>query len=148
MKSIEGLHIIPLKKILNERGYLLEIQRNDDLHYRGFGQLYLTCTLPGVVKAWYRHQKQLDQITLVRGELAFVLYDGREDSPTYHNILEIILTDQEPVLIQTPPGIWHGFKALGNEPAQLLHLNSTAFDFEHTDEDRLPPDSQTIPYKW
>jgi hypothetical protein len=37
---------------------------------------------------------------------------------------------------------------LGSEPTYLLHLNSVAFKFEHTDEDRLPFDTLTIPYQW
>lgn len=148
VKSIEGVHIIPLKKVLNERGYLMEVQREDDLHYPGFGQAYITCTLPGVIKAWYRHHQQHDQAALIKGQLLMVLYDSREDSPSRHNLLKIMITEQEPLLVQIPPGIWHGFKALGLEPSYLLHLNSIAFDFEQTDEDRLPPDTVSIPHQW
>ena len=148
MSSIEGIKIIQLKKVANERGHLLEIQRNDDPLYPGFGQAYITCNLPGVIKAWYRHRKQFDQIALIKGGLTLVLFDSRDDSPTYQNIVEIAISDLVPALVQIPPGIWHGFKALGSEPTYLLHLNSVAFNFEQTDEDRLPSSSASIPYEW
>jgi len=148
MNSVEGIKFISLKKVANERGHLLEVQRKDDPFYPGFGQAYVTCTLPGVIKAWYRHKKQFDQVALIKGELILVCYDSRNDSPTYQNVLEIVISDRAPVLVQIPPGIWHGFKALGSEPTYLLHLNTAAFDFEHTDEDRLPASTFSVPYKW
>lgn len=148
MNSIEGVRIIPLKKVANERGHLLEVQRNDESHYPGFGQTYITCSLPGVIKAWYRHQKQVDQIALIKGQLVLALYDSREDSPTCNNLLQISIAEESPLLVQIPPGIWHGFKALGKDALYLLHLNSIAFDFDQTDEDRLPSDTASIPHEW
>jgi dTDP-4-dehydrorhamnose 3,5-epimerase len=148
MPAIEGVQIIPLKKVVNERGHLLEVQRADDPHYPGFGQAYVTCTLPGVIKAWYRHKAQTDQVAVIKGEVALVLYDSREASPTFRHLLEVTLGEQAPRLVRIPPGIWHGFKAAGDEPAYLLHLNSAAFNFAETDEERLPADSPAIPYRW
>jgi len=148
MEIIEGLKIIPLKKIVNQRGHLLEVQRNDDPFYPGFGQAYITCTLPGVVKAWYRHYQQLDQIALIKGELTLVFYDSRKDSQTFQNISEVVISEAAPALVQIPPRIWHGFKALGSDAAYLLHLNSAAFEFTHPDEDRLPSSTPSIPYEW
>ena len=148
MGTIEGAKVIPLKLVVNARGHLMEVQRADDDCYPGFGQAYVTCTLPGVVKAWYRHRKQFDQLALIKGELRLALYDAREDSTTRHNLFEVVVTQERPMLVQIPPGVWHGFKADGREPAYLLHLNSVAFNFEQTDEEQMPPDSPSIPYKW
>jgi dTDP-4-dehydrorhamnose 3,5-epimerase len=126
----------------------MEVQRLDDQFHPGFGQAYITCTLPGVVKAWYRHHQQCDQIALIKGELVLVLFDARKDSPTRDILMEIGITEERPMLVQIPPGVWHGFKALGCDATYLLHLNSVAFEFEHTDEDRLPTDTELIPYRW
>ncbi len=148
MKTIKDVQLISLKKVVNERGHLVEIQRADDAHYLGFGQTYVTATLPGIVKAWYRHHHQVDQLALIKGELLLALYDARDDSLTRGNLVEITITEQAPLLVQIPPGVWHGFKALGNEPAFLLHLNTVAYNFQHVDEDRLPSDTLSIPYEW
>jgi dTDP-4-dehydrorhamnose 3,5-epimerase len=140
--------ITPLAKRMNDRGHLMEVQRLDDSHFPGFGQAYVTCTLPGVIKAWYCHQHQLDQIAPVSGSARSVLYDARNHSPSYGQVLEVILSEAEPVLLRIPPGVWHGHKALGSDPAYLLHLNTIPYQFDNVDEERLEPDSLQIPYTW
>ena len=147
-RRLEGVVEVPLKKIVNERGHLMEVQRSDDNHYLGFGQAYITSTAPGIVKAWYRHSTQHDQITLIRGALHLVLYDTRENSKTCHLLQHIHLEEDNPLLVQIPPGIWHGFKAVAAEPTLLLHLNSVPFNFTNPDEDRLAADDSSIPYHW
>ncbi|MBI3861864.1 MAG: dTDP-4-dehydrorhamnose 3,5-epimerase family protein [Planctomycetia bacterium] len=146
--QIHDVLVVPLKKVVNERGHLLEVQRNDDCHFPGFGQVYLTATKPGVVKAWYRHHRQIDQIALAEGTLQLVLYDARDASPTCGMVQEILIDDNQPALVQIPTGIWHGFRAVGNEPALLLHLNTIPYSFEDTDEDRLPSAAPEIPFRW
>jgi len=148
ISTIHQTLVVPLKKVVTERGHLMEVQRSDDPHFPGFGQVYITATKPGVVKAWYRHHKQVDQIALVKGTLQLVLYDTREESPTYQMLQEIRITEDHPQLVQIPIGVWHGFQALGVEPAFLVHLNALPFDFQNTDEDRLAPDDPSIPYRW
>lgn len=142
------MKVIPLKKILNERGQLIEVQRNDDDHFLGFGQVYLTETKSGVVKAWYRHSKQTDQLAIIKGAALLVLYDTRESSPTYKSLQEIYLTETQPVLVQIPSGIWHGFMANTSETAFILHLNTTAWNPLNPDEERLCPDDSSIPFVW
>jgi|ADGO01.1.fsa_nt_gi dTDP-4-dehydrorhamnose 3,5-epimerase and related enzymes len=117
MEGIDGVRIVGLKKVVNERGHLMEVQREDDDHFIGFGQAYITCTLPGVIKAWYRHQRQLDQIALVRGSATLALFDSRPQSPSAGRTLEWILNDDSPALVQIPPGVWHGFQARGPRAA-------------------------------
>ena len=146
--KIYQVAVVPLKKLVNERGHLLEVQRNDDSHFPGFGQAYLTATNPGIVKAWYRHHRQTDQIALAQGTLRLALFDARETSPTQGQVQELIISEDQPALVQIPPGVWHGFQALGKSAACLLHLNTIPFSFQDTDEDRLPPTSTEIPFWW
>jgi dTDP-4-dehydrorhamnose 3,5-epimerase len=145
---IHQVSVVPLKKVVNERGHLLEIQRADDPHFPGFGQAYVTMTFPSVVKAWYRHHKQIDQIALASGSLLLVLFDDRPESPTSGLVQQIQINEQAPLLVQIPTGVWHGFQAIGNDPACLLHLNSAPIDLENKDEDRLPHDDTGIPFRW
>jgi dTDP-4-dehydrorhamnose 3,5-epimerase len=148
MEAIDGVRIVRLKRVVNARGHLTEVQRKDDEHYVGFGQAYVTCTLPGVTKAWYRHHQQIDQIALISGAATVVLFDDRPDSPSAGQTVQCALSDESPALVQIPPGVWHGFRAGGPAPLYLLHLNSIAQDAGDPDEDRLPPDSTAIPYVW
>lgn len=145
---IEGVHVTILKLLPNERGRLMEVQRSDDAFFPGFGQVYVTQSLNGVVKAWYRHRRQVDQIAVISGLVKLALYDDREASPTNGALNEIIFGELAPKLVQIPPGVWHGFKAIGSTDAFLLHLNSIPFDPNDPDEERLPTDHKSIPYHW
>jgi dTDP-4-dehydrorhamnose 3,5-epimerase len=145
---IDGVRVTALKLLPNERGRLMEVQRSDDPFFPGFGQVYVTQSLNGVVKAWYRHRQQVDQIAAITGLVKLVLYDDRSLSPTNGLLNEIILGELAPKLVQIPPGVWHGFKAIGPTDAFLLHLNSIAFDQNNPDEERLPMDDKSIPYHW
>lgn len=145
---IQDVKILPLKVVSNERGWLMEVQRRDDPSFPGFGQTYMTSTYPGIVKAWYRHHQQIDQIIVIAGSIKLVLYDTRENSLSCNSIDVLIVEATYPRLIQIPLGVWHGFQASGEETALLLHLNSQPFMFEKPDEDRLPPDSSSVPYSW
>jgi dTDP-4-dehydrorhamnose 3,5-epimerase len=108
----------------------------------------MTSTFPGVVKAWYRHHFQVDQLAPVTGLVKLVLYDDRRDSPTNSVVSEILLDEQAPKLVQIPTGVWHGFKTIGEHEAILLHVNSRPYAFDEVDEDRLPPDDPSIPHAW
>jgi dTDP-4-dehydrorhamnose 3,5-epimerase len=148
MQDIFQVVKVPLKKVINDRGHLMEVQRIDDVHFAGFGQVYITNTLPSVVKAWYRHHHQLDQLALVAGQVVLMLWDSRPSSPTFHTLQKIEISDVNPMLIQIPTGVWHGFKAIGNNAACLIHINTVPYDAENPDEDRLAPDSTLIPFSW
>lgn len=145
---ILGVKVTTLKLLPNERGRLMEIQRQDDPLFPGFGQAYITSTFPNVIKAWYKHSEQIDQIAVISGMLKLVLYDNRENSLTFGKVNTIFLGDLAPKLVQIEPKIWHGFQAIGEKEAFAIHLNSIAFKYDETDEERLPPDSELIPYKW
>jgi len=145
---IEGVKIKELKIILDERGWLMEILRNDDLLFKKFGQVYLTTAYPGVVKAWHMHKKQTDNFTCIYGMMKVVLYDSRENSPTYKEINEFFIGENNPVLISVPPLIYHGFKALGTRIAYFLSIPTEAYQPENPDEYRLPPNTDKIAYDW
>ena len=147
-EHLDGVRVQPLKLLPNARGRLMEVQRADDPGFPGFGQVYITSTYPGVIKAWYRHREQIDQLAAIKGLLKLVLFDDRAESPTKGRSEEIFLGELAPKLVQIPPGVWHGFQAVGPDECFVLHLNSRVFDAAQPDEDRLPPDSGDIPYRW
>ena len=146
--KIDGVEITQLKLLPNEKGRLMEVQRRDDTNFPGFGQIYLTQSYAGVIKAWYRHRVQIDQIATIIGLVKLVLYDDRKTSPTCGEVNEIMFGELMPRLVLIPPGVWHGFQAVGDTSAFLLHLNSEPFLTDAPDEERLDPYDPTIPYTW
>ena len=145
---IDGVKIKKLGVIPDERGYLMEILRNDDEIFTKFGQVYMTVAYPGVVKAWHYHKGQTDNFTIVSGMVKFVLYDGRDDSPTKGEISEFFIGDKNPLLIKIPQGVFHGFKAIGIEAAIAVNIPDKVYNRENPDEMRIDPYDNDIPYDW
>ena len=145
---IEGVKTKKLRVIPDERGWLMEILRSDDEIFDKFGQVYVTTAYPDVVKAWHYHKKQTDNFTCIKGMMKVALYDAREDSPNYKEVNEFFVGEKNPILISVPPGVYHGFKAIGTETAYFLSIPTLPYNYDEPDEYRLPPDTKEIPYDW
>ena len=144
-KSIKGVVLKNLRVIPDERGWLMEILRCDDPLFKKFGQLYLTTAYPGVVKAWHYHKKQTDNFTCIRGMMKVALYDARTESATYETLMELYVGEKNPVLISVPPGIFHGFKAIGTDTAYFLNVPTLSYNYEEPDEYRILPNTRIFP---
>lgn len=145
---IHGVKTKALKCIPDSRGRLTEILRCDDAIFKGFGQVYLTTVYPGVVKGWHYHKKQVDNFVCVSGMIKLVLYDNRKSSPTYKTIEEFFIGIHNPILIQIPPDVYHGFKAIGLEEALVINMPTLPYNHNKPDEYRLDPHTRKIPYDW
>ena len=148
MKMIDGVEIKQLKPIPDERGWLMEILRSDDKEFIKFGQVYVTTTYPGVIKAWHMHKKQWDFQVVIKGMAKIVLYDGRENSPTKGEINEFYAGEKNPILIKIPPEVWHGNKCVGEEMMILINIPTELYNYENPDEQRLPYNTPEIKYDW
>jgi len=145
---IKGVVTKQLKFIPDERGRLMEILRNDDDMFVKFGQVYLTTTYPGVVKAWHYHKKQDDLITCVKGMLKLVLYDSRERSPTKGEANEFFIGEYNSMVVKVPAMIYHGWKCISEEEAIVINVPTEVYDRNDPDEFRLDPHKNEIPYSW
>jgi len=145
---IDGVATKLLKCIPDERGRLMEILRNDEEIFTGFGQVYMTTTYPHVVKAWHYHKKQDDHITCIKGMLKLVLYDGRKKSPTFGEINEFFIGDYNRMLVKVPKMIYHGWKCVSEEEAIVINIPTEPYNRTKPDEYRLDPHINNIPYTW
>ena len=145
---IDGVRTKNLRVIPDERGRLMEILRCDDDLFEKFGQVYVTTVRPGVVKAWHYHKKQTDNIAAVDGMLKLVLYDAREGSATKGEIVELFIGDRNPMLVQVPPGVYHGFKGISDRETIVINSPTEPYDRESPDEFRIDPHDNDIPYDW
>jgi dTDP-4-dehydrorhamnose 3,5-epimerase len=145
---IEGAQIKRLKVIPDERGWLMEMMRDDDPFYKKFGQVYLSVVYPNVVKGWHYHRKQTDHFVFVKGMAKVVLYDGRDDSPTKGEVNEFFMGDRNPILLVIPPLVLHGMKGIGTEPAYLVNTPTEHYVYDDPDEFRVAPYSDEVPYDW
>lgn len=147
-QPIAGVKTKALRQIPDERGWLLEILRVDERElFEKFGQVYVSATYPGVVKAWHYHKVQTDNFTCVAGMVKLVLVDTREDSPTRGVVNEFFLGTLNPTLVQVPRLVYHGWKCVSLEPSLVVNLTTEPYNRSQPDEYRLDPHG-TLPYDW
>jgi len=145
---IHGVRTKTLRRIPDERGWLMEILRADDADlFERFGQVYVSATYPGVVKAWHFHKRQTDNFACIAGMVKLVLVDTREDSPTRGGVNEFFIGDQNPAIVQVPNLVYHGWKCIGSEPSLVINVPTETYKYDDPDEYRLEPHG-TLPYDW
>ncbi len=145
---IDGVKTKALRVIPDERGRVMEILRRDDELFQGFGQVYMTTTYPGVVKAWHKHEKQTDNIACLAGMIKMVVYDSRPGSPTRGEINQFYIGVHNPMLVQVPAGVYHGWMCVSEEEALIVNIPTEPYDRANPDEQRLDPHQNDIPYDW
>jgi len=143
---IDGVKVIPLKQIPDERGKVMHMLRNDSEHFKGFGEIYFSCVYPGAIKAWHIHKRMILNYAVPYGNIKLVLYDDRKKSPTRGKLQEIFLGPDNYHLVTIPPLIWNGFKGLGNTMSIVANCVSIPYDPEEIR--RLDPFDKHIPYDW
>ncbi len=151
---IAGVAIEPLQIFADDRGCFAELAR---LGRSGIAekmvsggdrriQVSLTLTYPGTIKAIHYHFQQTDLWVPISGMMQVFLYDLRRGSSTFGRINTLYVGRFRPWEILIPPGVAHGYKTLGTEPAQLLYLTDRYYN--PADEGRLPFDHPDVAYDW
>lgn len=143
---LDGVKVIPLKQLPDERGKIMHMLRCDDPHFEQFGEIYFSVVYPGVIKGWHIHTKITLNYAVVSGMIKLVLYDPRDDSPTKGQIQEIFMGEDNYVLVKIPPGIYNGFKGIGVKPA--IVANCATLPHDPGEIQRVDPFSKEIPYNW
>jgi len=136
-----------LRVMPDERGWLMEVLRADEELFSKFGQVYVSATYPGVVKAWHYHKHQIDHFACVAGMVKLVLIDTREGSPTNGAVNEFFLGTHNPTLVQVPNLVYHGWKCISLEPSLVVNVPTEPYRYSDPDEYRLDPHG-TLPYDW
>lgn len=147
---IKDVVIKDLRVVPDERGRLGEIIRSDwvDFAEFGSGQVYFTTSYPGVVKAWHLHKKQDDRVSCISGMVRLAMYDARSGSETEGELQEVYMGVYAPKLVRIPKGVYHGWKCVSEGEAIMINVPTNLYDYENPDEERLPYDTDKIPYDW
>lgn len=144
--AIEGVRVIPLRRIPDERGTIYHMLRADDPHFLEFGEIYFASVFEGVVKGWHLHHEMTLNYACVFGRVKIVCYDDRDDSPTQGTLLEVFLGPDNYSLVVIPPGIWNGHKGMG--PEFSIIANCATHPHDPSRSERLDPFDNRIPYDW
>ncbi len=148
VKQIEGVKVKHLVRHVDDRGYFMEILRDDDELLSRFGQASMAFTYPGVIKAFHYHKEQDDHWFFPKGNVQTVLYDQREKSSTHGMTNVFYQGEQNPILVSIPAGVAHGYRVLGNEPAMIIYFTTKSYNRESPDEYRIPFNDPKIGFDW
>lgn len=139
---LEGIQIKLLKRRFDERGFFLELMREDwkEISQDDIAQANLSISYPGIIRAWHRHLRgQIDYFIALKGAIKICAYDEETGE-----LNEIISTGNNPQMVKVPGKYWHGFKVISNEPAWLLYFVNKLYNYEKPDEQRRPWNDPTI----
>lgn len=147
---INGVRIEPLALHPDDRGYFMELARFG----RGLPaefpaattQVSAALTYPDAIKAFHFHRHQTDVWAVPTGMAQVALVDLRPDSPTFGRRNTIYIGQLRPWQILIPPGVGHGYKVIGQQPALLVYFTDRFYNPE--DEGRIAYDDPGIAYDW
>ncbi len=143
---IDGVKIIPLNKIIDERGKIMHMMKATDPYFIQFGEIYFSCAWPGTVKAWHIHKTMTINNAVISGHAKLVIYDGRNGSKTRGELQELFIGEDNYCLVQIPPGITNGYKAYGDKLVIMANCSTEPHDPEEML--RIDPFDNDIPYNW
>lgn len=150
--DIEGVVIRSIKKYSDERGWLMEIFRKDELDDELFPQMtYISVTKPDIARGPHEHIDQVDYFCFA-GPSSFKVYlwDNREDSSTYRNRMVIEVGEENPSVVIVPEKVVHAYKNVGNEEGLVVNCPNRLFmgwdKKEPVDEVRYEEDEDS-PFK-
>jgi len=147
---IDGVRIHPTAVWPDDRGYFLEVARIGLGLAKEFPkdstQVSAAVSYPGTIKAFHFHRHQTDCWVPVAGMLQIALVDLRPGSPTFGLRNTLYLGSLRPWQLLVPPGVAHGYKVIGTDPALLVYVTDRFYDPQ--DEGRIPYNDPKIRYDW
>jgi dTDP-4-dehydrorhamnose 3,5-epimerase len=139
-----------LRKFVDERGWLAELFRHDELEKEFYPTMsYISSTMPGVQRGPHEHVDQADLFCFI-GPSNFKLrmWDNREDSPTYLCVMTLFVGEDNPQAVIVPKGVVHAYKNVGHVPGIVINCPNRLFmgegKREPIDEIRHEDDPNTV----
>ncbi len=153
LELIEGVSYRLTRPVSHHHGHLTEVLRADwDVAEAPLVQVTLTTTFPGRVRAWGVHLATTDRLFAASGSLCIVCYDARRSSSTFGAVNEFLLGGRNQGMVVIPPGVYHGWKNVGDDEAAIISMPSQLYDYDAPDRWELTWDSpeaqRIIPYQW
>ena len=148
--KISGVKIEPFPLWPDDRGYFMEVGRMGQGMIGEFDplqvQISAAMSYPGSIKAFHYHLYQSDYWTVASGMLQVALVDLRVDSPTFGVRNTFYIGSMRAWRLLIPPGVGHGYKVVGTDPALLVYV--TSLQYNPDDEGRIPYNDPGIAYDW
>lgn len=127
--KIEGVEVRKLKKFVDERGWLAEIFRTDELTPKLMPAMcYVSVSRPGVQRGPHEHVDQTDWFSFLGpSNFLVVLWDNRPSSPTYDHRMQMVVGEDDPTVVIVPEGVVHGYRNVGGKDGLVTNLPNRLF---------------------
>lgn len=148
--DIDGLIVRPLRLVTDDRGWLAEIFRRDELEPGLLPAMaYVSATLPGVTRGPHEHRGQSDLFAFV-GPSNFKLWtwDNRPASPSFRRRAVAVFGADLPAAVVIPPGVVHAYRNVGTVPGLVFNCPNALYrgegksravdEIRHEDDPRSP----------
>ncbi len=149
--KIHDVIVYPLKKHIDERGWLAELFRHDDLAEEFYPQMaYISVTEPNFQRGPHEHIEQADLFCFIgTGNFKLKMWDNRKDSPTFRNVMTIFVGADNPQAVIVPKGVVHAYKNISpTEKGVVINCPNRLYmgegKSEKIDEIRHEEDADTI----
>ncbi len=115
--KIHDVVIRPLAKFIDERGWLAELFREDEIAQEFMPVMsYISMTQPGIARGPHEHREQADCFCFIGpSNFKVYLWDARSDSPTCATRQVIYAGIDSPMMVIVPLGVVHAYKNIGTE---------------------------------
>lgn len=149
--EIEDVVIYPLRKFADERGWLAELFRHDDLEREFYPAMaYISVTEPNWQRGPHEHTEQADLFCFIGGgNFKLRMWDNRADSPTFRHVMTMIVGADNPQAVIVPKGVVHAYKNISpTEKGVVINCPNRLYmgegKKEEIDEIRHEDDPNTI----
>jgi dTDP-4-dehydrorhamnose 3,5-epimerase len=147
---IHDVAVRHLNKHIDERGWLAELFRQDELSEEFHPEMvYISSTQPGFTRGPHAHINQADFTCFIGpSDFKVRMWDPRADSKTYLKTMTLFAGEDNPIAVLIPKGIVHAYRNIGNVPGLVINcpnrLYMGAGRREEVDEIRHENDPDTV----
>lgn len=150
--AVEGVEVREVEKHSDERGWLIEIFRSDEIDGKLAPRMsYLSMTKPGIARGPHEHIDQADYFSFVGpGNFKIYFWDNRVDSSTYQNRMTVVVGEDNPSIVIVPEKVVHAYKNIGDIDGLVINYPNRLFKGEGKKEpiDEIRhEDVENSPYK-
>ncbi len=138
---IDGLQLIPLSKVEDERGWFAELRRDSRLPKR-LVQTNVSYSRKGVIRGLHYHEQGQDDLFVCLAGTARVVVLDRRNGETF----TADIGEENFVAVYVPGYHAHGFEALTD--CLFCYHVTEEYDPAHPDEHTLPWNDPRVSHLW
>lgn len=148
--AIDGVVVRPLRKFVDDRGWLTELFREDEVAAEFMPVMgYVSMTAAGIARGPHEHRDQADFFAFI-GPSVFriTLWDNRSSSATFMTRQVLTAGEGTPTALIIPRGVVHAYQNIGTQEGMVLNFPNRLYAGKEkkdpVDEIRHEADPATI----